>query len=241
MIVDAYVLPAPGEVPESRGRGVGVVFWERPHRARGRTAGVAGSRLAVYAPEDLSPGELAELRAALLAALGDAFAPAWRGDSRVMVVVWWLLGVAAAALLALRALEFGPAYSWLALLAVMATLPSIGRAASPTVARQTGLAGTLARRMGELEASMGEDPRARERVTALWQLARRQRGSAGEQLAALESHCREQAWPAAARVYAERRTGAVRPRGTLDRLLRRPARPASGAPPYAILDMRAWL
>src|SRR5687768_6977697 len=99
MTVNAFVLPYPG-------RSAGVVFWAA--RAEPRQAGGAATadELAVYAPGDLSPGELAELHAQYIASLGDAMRIADRGESmRRPLAIWWIAGIAATLLVATQFAE----------------------------------------------------------------------------------------------------------------------------------------
>jgi hypothetical protein len=158
----------------------------------------------------------------------------------VVLVVWWLLGALAAVLLALRGLTLGPGFAWLALLAVGATLPwglgmrVLREGGPPRAGRRVAL------RAGELTPAMGTDGRVRERLMAVWQFARGQRGTLEEQLLGLERFCRENMWPAIADVYADRRaqaTGATIPRRDGRRSLIRRA-PRSRL--YATCEMRAW-
>jgi hypothetical protein len=240
MVVDAFVLPIPG-------RSLGVVFWDRP-RSAPRRAGGGGSEqaaLAVYSPGVLSPGELVELRGALTDSLGTALGGNGVHVPRFQLWTWWAVGVFATVMLALRATEFGPAFSWLALIAVGTTLPfglqgGTGGAASA--------AARLTRRLSELEPAPGDDPRQRERLAALWQSARKLHGSDLEQLSALESACREQSWPAAARIYADLANAIsepVRPQGWRSAWARLTGRgrtetSSRSVRPYGTVSMRAW-
>jgi hypothetical protein len=217
------------------------VFWDRVRRTAAPRAGdTSSSGLAVYAPGDLSPGELSEVSAALTAALGDALVGGARPTlSPTLLIVWWIAGILAAALLAWHALDLGPAFSWLAVLAVGVTLPWGRSAGAFDAARAARAARRVALHLGEIETLPGADPRAHERLMAVWQFARGQRGSPAEQLRGLERFCQEQAWPAAAAVYAERHGG---DEGAPVRVSKRRLRPALGRRRrlYAACEMRAW-
>ena len=253
MIVEAYVLPY-------LGRSAGVVFWEgrrppRPAGARGVRAArgvVEPDTLAVYAPGELSPGEVATLRASYVASLGRALRQ--RGQAIAAggtLFWWWLLGLLATVLLTLRALGPGPGYAWLALVAALTALPVCAAGVAwPLRGGRAGLAGRLARRAARLAPARGSDPRAQERVEGLWRLARRLEGAPGQQLQELEGYCREQAWRQGARFYADRRAalgggeGAAQRRRITPRWLTRLRAWLSGLapehPPYAVAEMRAW-
>jgi hypothetical protein len=163
---------------------------------------------------------------------------------------WWVAGVVAAGLLALRALEYGPGYSWLFLVAALTALPVSGSVgpALPWGGRRLGLARRLTRRAARLVPAIGVDPRAQERLEGVWRLARRLQGPPAQQLQELESYCRDQAWRQAAGFYADRRAalgGAPARRGRfspgwLVRLRAWLSGLAPGRPPYAVAEMRAW-
>jgi hypothetical protein len=234
--LDAFVLPIPG-------RSLAVVFWDRVRRGRTGAPGSGAaprSALAVYAPGELSPGELSEVSAALTTSVGDALAGGARPTlAPSLIVLWWFVGVLSAAFVAWHALVLGPAFSWLGLLAVGATLPWRWSTGAFSAARTARAARRVATQLGQTETVPGSDPRARERLMAVWQFARGQRGSAAEQLRGLERYCQEQAWPAAAAVYAERAGG---DEAATNRSLRRRLRPElrSRRRLYAACEMRAW-
>ena len=223
MNLEAFVLPLPG-------RSVGVVFWDRVRRTGGDTA------LAVYAPADLSPGELSEVAGSLTASLGAATAePTRTGPSPALLIAWWVIGSLAVLAAALHALSGGPAVVWLACIAVGATLPWGMTAGAAGAARRAAAARRVARHLGELEPVAGTDQRARERLAAVWQFARAQRGSETEQALALERFCDEQAWPAAAAVYRARVATPAGPRRWCH------GRSADGrARLFSQCEMRAW-
>lgn len=223
MNLEAFVLPLPG-------RSVGVVFWDRVRRTGGDTA------LAVYAPAELSLGELSEVAASLAASLGTATAePARKGPPPALLIVWWVMGILAVLAAALHALTAGPALVWLACIAVGATLPWGMTAGAVGAARRAAAARRVVRHLGELEPVAGTDPRARERLAAVWQFARAQRGSETEQALALERFCDEQAWPAAAAVYRARVAAPEEARRWL------PGRSADRrARLFSQCEMRAW-
>ena len=232
-MAEAFVLPLPG-------RSIGVVFWERARRVAPPEKGAAASGLDVYAPGALSPGEATEISAALQTALGDALGGEPGRLAAWQRLLWWLLGGASAVLLALRALELGPAFSLLCLLAVGATLPW-GAAISGGRARRAR-ARFAARRLADTPPVAGTDARSVERLASLWQHARRQSGSEVSQVSSLEQFCREQSWPAAARVYADLAgvgAGAVERVPPWKRLGRRNGSSVA-ARPYATVEMRAW-
>ena len=251
MIVEAYVLPY-------LGRSAGVVFWEgrrppRPAGGRGARTSRGGEpdTLAVYAPGELSPGEVAALQATYVASLGRALRE--RGQAIAAggtLFWWWLFGLVAAVLLALRALEPGPGYAWLALVAALTALPvSAAGVAWPLRGGRAGMAARLARRAARLAPERGADARAVERVEGLWRLARRLEGPPGQQLQELEGYCREQAWRQGARFYADRcaALGAGRRPGRfsfsvgwLTRLGAWLGGLSPERPPYAVAEMRAW-
>ena len=222
MSLEAYVLPLPG-------RSVSVVFWDRIRRTGGEAA------LAVYAPGEASPGELSEIAASLTASVGAATADQRRyGPPPALLAVWWLAGGLATLAIALHAVSLGWSYVWLSVIAVGSTLPWGMTAAAAGAARRATAARRVLRQLGDLEPVAGADPRARERVGALWQFARGQRGAEAEQLRALERYCQEQAWPAAAAVYRDRLAEPDAPR-------RRWGRPAGRRPRlFAEWEMRAW-
>src|SRR5262245_11638897 len=175
MIVEAYVLPY-------LGRSAGVVFWEgrrgRSRGASGPAAGGAGGAapaarpgsgsrpsgrgearamepdtLAVYAPGEVTPGEVAALQASYVASLGRVLPEGGHVLAAGGTLVWWwVAGVVAAGLLALRALEYGPGYAWLFLVAALTALPVSGSVglALPWGGRRLGLARRLARRAARL-------------------------------------------------------------------------------------------
>jgi hypothetical protein len=269
MIVEAYVLPY-------LGRSAGVVFWEAraaprgasPPRGTSRAAsgGASGARaraaepdtLAVYAPGEVSPGEVATLQSAYVASLGRALREGGHVLAAGGTLFWWWVGGAVATfLLAARALEFGPGFAWLFLVAALTTLPAgAAGVAWPLGGRRLALARRLARRAARLVPGRGPDPRAQERVEGLWRLAGRLQGAPGQQLLELEGYCREQAWRQGARFYAERRAALGAPPGAA------PGRPPGSRrslvpswwprlrrwlgglgpdhPPYAVTEMRAW-
>jgi hypothetical protein len=241
MLVDAFVLPVPGR---SR-RSLGVVFWDRPRSAARNAGGTEASGVAVYAPGPLSPGEMVELRQCLTESLGTALRGPALSVPRFQLWVWWAVAAFATLFLALRAIEFGLAFAWLALLACGTTLPFGLRSGAGSAARA---ASRLTRRLSDMEAIPGEDPRQRERLAALWQTARKLRGGEGEQLRALHTACVEHSWPAAARVYADLASAGsepARPQGRmawLTRLRRRIVGGEAGARvrPYGSVSMRAW-
>lgn len=238
MAIEAFVMPVPGKT-------VGVVFWEsrQPTGRGGREPRGSAGELTVYSQEDLSPGEAAEIRQAYASSLGEALRQGERaGGVRPALAAWWVLGTIAAALLTIRALDFGPGYSWLILLAALATLPwgapSVFR---PAARRRYRAAAGLVRRLGDVTTVPGTERRWNERLSALWQFARRQRGPEPEQLAALESYCRENGWPAAAQFYGDRRTAAEQAATEPARrrwLARRPRRRGEGA--YTLVELRMW-
>ncbi len=256
MVIEAFVLPY-------LGRSAGVVFWEprRGGAARGRlTPGgrraedpgpAEADALTVYAPGELSPGELAELQGSYVASLGQALREA--GAARAgggPLRWWWLGGLSAAAALALRALEFAPGYAWLALVVAVTALPrGTAGVAWPTGRGRVALARRLTRRAARLVPAGGADPRAQERLDGLWRLARRLQGPPGQQLRELEAYCREQAWLQGAQFYGDElsRLGAFSdqdaPRrpgwGCLLALWRGGPGPRRAAP-YAVTEMRAW-
>ena len=221
VILEAFVLPLPR-------RSLGVVFWDRVRRSGGESA------LAVYAPGELSPGELSEVAASLAASLGSATAEN-TGPSPAALVAWWVVGITALLAATLHALSGGPPFVWLALIAVGATLPWGLTSSASHTARRTAAARRVARQLGELEPSPGTDVRAKERLAAVWQFARAQRGSETEQLGALERFCDDNAWPAAAAVYRARlaapeETGRWFSRPSPDRRTRL----------FSECEMRAW-
>jgi hypothetical protein len=241
MAIEAFVLPY-------LGRSAGVVFWE-PTRAgtrevRRRGAEAPPEQIEVYAPDLLSAGEAAELETAFVASLGRAFAPRRREGP---LLWWWILGIAAAILLALGVLEAGLGYVWIAFVAALTALPFgvvevSKRDASPS-RRESVRARRLARRLGGLRVVPGTDPRQQERVAAIWRVGRRA-GMPGAQLTELEAHCREQAWPAVAGFYAEQRrrlegspgrAGEDQRRGRVRNPFRRPR----AAPAHAMVEMPA--
>src|SRR5688500_869120 len=170
MILEAFVLPLPG-------RSLGVVFWDRVRRTGGETA------LAVYAPGELSPGELSEVAASLVASLGAATSEqASYGPRPFVLTAWWVAGLVAALMLALHTLSAGAAFVWIAAIAVGATLPWGMTAGAGAAARRAAAARRVLRYVGELEPMAGTDPRANERLNALWLFARAQRGSEIEQV-----------------------------------------------------------
>ncbi|MGI8424473.1 MAG: hypothetical protein ACR2NO_10250, partial [Chloroflexota bacterium] len=192
MNLEAFVLPLPG-------RSLAVIFWDRVRRAAGDSA------LSVYAPGELSPGELSEIASSLVASLGDATAEAQQGGpAPALLICWWLGGSAAAVALALHAFTLGAAFAWLALATVGLTLPWSRTGNAFGAARRASAARKVTRRLVGLEPAPGIDPSARERISAVWQFARAQRGSETDQMRALERFCDEQAWPAAASVYQTR-------------------------------------
>ena len=230
MVVDAFVLPLPG-------KSLGVVFWDRLRRAGGPATGASG--LAVYAPDALSPGELVELRASLVTSIGEALTQR-AAVSRPLLVLWWLLGALVTAVFALQVLQLDLGLGFLAAIAFGASLPwGTARLAFGT-ARRRALARAFSRHLSDLPAASGADPRSAERLSALWQFARRQRGSVRDQLQALEQFCLEQAWPAAAQVYADRQSGSeTEPLGGVAGLVR--LRPGGrSAALYAATELRAW-
>ena len=222
MNLEAFVLPLPG-------RSVAVVFWDRVRRG-GQTA------LSVYAPSDPSPGELSEVSAALAGSIGSALSDQARyGPSPAVLGVWWVAGALATLAIAAHALSLGLAWLWLAVLAVGCTLPWGMTAGAARAARRVTAARRVLRHLGELEPVAGADPRAKERVGAVWQFARAQRGSEAEQLRALERFCEEQTWPAAAAVYRDRLAEPEAPRRRFG------ARPPGRRPRlFAEWEMRAW-
>ena len=166
---------------------------------------------------------------------------------------WWVGGAVATVLLAARALEFGPGFAWLFLVAALSTLPAgVAGVAWPLGGRRLALARRLARRASRLVPERGPDPRAQERVEGLWRLAGRLQGSPAQQLLELEGYCREQAWRQGARFYADRRaalggaTGrSAGARRSLvpswwPRLRRWLGGLGPDHPPYAVAEMRAW-
>jgi hypothetical protein len=253
MAINAFVLPHPGG-------SLGVVFWDarpsarrsgRPGQANlaGPTAStVEADQLAVYGPGNLSPGEIAELQAHYVASLGGAMREA---DQTAAVAraqaIWWVGGTIAAIVLAVRALEFGLGYAWLALAAAITALPLGVAAGWPFRSRRAALARRLARRAAALEPVAGTEPRQQERLEALWQMSRRLRGPAGTQLRELERWCREHAWAQAAQLYADRGRQSVggAPAGGgpgQQRTRTLFGRRAAGdrSPSYSVLEMRAW-
>jgi hypothetical protein len=223
MILEAFVLPLPG-------RSLGVVFWDRVRRTPGESA------LAVYAPGELSAGELSEVAASLVASLGAAASEQTTyGPRPLILIAWWVAGLVTAFLLALHAFSLGPAFAWIAAIAVGATLPWGMTAGASAAARRAAAARRVARLLGELEPVAGADPRAGERLSAIWQFARAQRGSETEQLRALERFCDEQAWPAAAAVYRDRVDAPVAGRRWL---VARPLERRSRL--FSQCEMRAW-
>ena len=252
MAVNAYVLPHPGGA-------VGVVFWDvRPAPRRAGAGGApdaqpgaaGGDEFAVYAPRvtvpgapGVSPGEVAELQAHYVASLGGALSEADRAAAVAPpLALWWLAGVAAAALLAARALEYGPAYTWLALVAAVSALPVGALGARRLGARRARLARRLARRASALQPVAGAEPRLQERLDALWQAGRRLRGAEGDQLRQLEAWCREHAWRQAERFYADqrrRRAAGGAPAGAPLARLRAGLR-LDGNSPYSLMEMRDW-
>ena len=232
MLLEAYVLPVPG-------RSLAVVFWDRVRRGRAVAGAGPASALAVYAPGELSPGELSEVGAALTAAVGEALGGGPRPTlAPSLIVLWWIVGGLAAAFVAWHALDLGPAFSWLGLLAVGVTLPWGRSAGAFNAARTERAARRVAVQLGQTEVASGSDPRAKERLMAVWQFARGQRGSVAEQLRGLERFCQEQAWPAASAVYAERAGHDESPVRTRRLRLRPELR--SRRRLYAAHEMRAW-
>ncbi len=230
-MAEAFVLPLPG-------RSIGVVFWERARRGEPSTKGAASQAFAVYAPAALSPGEAAELSAALYTALGEASGGEPSRLSAWPRLLWLAMGGASAVMLALRALELGPAYSFLCLLVVGATLPWGSALRGGRARRARAL--HAARRIADISPEAGTDARSIERLASLWQHARRQSGAELTQVNNLEQFCREQSWLAAARVYSDLAgTGSAPATSSWRRGLRWKSR-ATGARPYASLEMRAW-
>ncbi|MGH2368731.1 MAG: hypothetical protein ACRDI2_11090, partial [Chloroflexota bacterium] len=194
MVIEAFVLPYLGQ-------STGVVFWEprrtssAPSRGAPSRGGNADRRLAqpdefaVYAPGELSLGEIAELQARYMASLGRALREGARLPAAGWSLRWWwLAGVVAAALLTLRTLEFGPGYAWLALAAAVTALP-LGTGGSWLVRPpRVAVARRLARRAPLLSPSVGADPRSQERLAGLWRVARRLQGPPGQQLRELEAY-----------------------------------------------------
>ena len=244
MAIEAFVLPY-------LGRSAGVVFWQptraaarEPRQPRRRGAAGPPEPIEVYAPGPLSAGEAAELQAAFVASLGRAFGPRGRGGPTLW---WWIAGSLAALLLALGALPLGPGYAWLALVAAVTALPfGISGAGEGLSRRDTLRARRLARHAGDLSVAPGADPRQQERMADLWRAGRRAAGAPARQLADLEAHCREHAWPAAAGFYAEQRRRLEAPaapnegRARWRRWLGRRGGRRGVAPAYAMVEMRAW-
>lgn len=162
---------------------------------------------------------------------------------------WWVGGLFAAVVLALRALELGPGYSWLTFAVAVTALP-VGAAgvAWPAGRRRIVLARRLARRSAHLVAAGGADARAQERLDGLWRLAGRLQGPTGQQLHELEAYCREQAWRPAAQFYADQLealgaaagTEGGRRSGWRRRLAPWRRRSRERSPLYAVREMRAW-
>ncbi len=193
----------------------------------------------MYAPGELSAGELSEVNAALTAAVGEALGGGPRPTlAPSLIVLWWIVGGLAASFVAWHALSLGPAFSWLGLLAVGVTLPWGRSAGAFSAARTARAARRVAVQLGQTEVAPGNDPRTRERLMAVWQFARGQRGSAVEQLRGLEQFCQEQAWPAASAVYAERAGRDEATAGSRRLRLRPDLR--SRRRLYAAHEMRAW-
>jgi hypothetical protein len=238
MAVDAYVLPVPGGA-------VGAVFWGS---VRGAAAGRAARRtsapheeFAVYAPYPLSPGELAELQASFVGAIGNAVGDDAAESGGAALVWWWVLGVAALVLLGFHALGAGPGYAWLAAAACATALPHASAGLkSPFRSGRAARAKRLARRVPELVAVPGANPRLLERLDGAWRVGRRTAGAPATQLHELEGFCREQLWPEAALFYASLRGGdAVRPGGRRGALLRRIRGRRATVPAYAAIPVRA--
>jgi hypothetical protein len=202
ILVNAFVLPHPE-------RPVGVVFWEprRPRRAARGTATAPGDeKFAVYAPEPVSAAEATTLQAAYHASLGEALRLGERtaGASGVLLL-WWVLGVVGAVLLTLRAVEWGIGMTWLVGVAMLFTLPLARFGGDrPFPGGRYSRARRLALHLDVLPEVAGDEPRLIERSRALWQVARRLRGSTRDQLSGLEAHCRENGWTAVARFYRDR-------------------------------------
>jgi hypothetical protein len=240
--MDAFVLPY-------LGRSMGVVFWGvggAPRRARAQPERPAEETLAIYAPAPLSPGEVAELRAALFASLGRSLRDSAQAPAGRVLTWWWVGGVAATALLAARSLEFGPGAAWLALVAGLTALPfAAGRPVWPPRAPGVARALHVARRARRLEVVAGTDRRQVERVAEIWRVARRLSGPAAQQLRELEAHCRETGWRAAAEFYAAQGqrlligAGLDGARGLRGWLQRR-ARPRPVPAGMAWVEMRSW-
>jgi hypothetical protein len=229
MQLEAFVLPLPD-------RSMGVVFWDRVRRRGGH------SSLDVYAPAELSPGELSEVSGCLTAAIGGAIGGNERGAlAPWMMVAWWGGGVLCGLLLALRGLELGPAFSWMAVVAMGATLPWGYTARAFSDAATARAARRVAAQLGEISPAPGNEQRLRERLLAVWQFAKGQRGTYADQILGLERFCQEQTWPAAAGVYADRRRDAERGQGTDAPARRRFGRRAGPRHRlYAACEMRAW-
>ncbi len=226
-----------------------MVFWERTRAGvsgsarepRRRGAEAAPEQIEFYAPGVLSAGEIAELQTAFAASLGRAFVPRRQGP----LLWWWIGGVVATVLLALGATAAGLGYAWIALAAALTALPfGVSQADGRLSRRDTLRARPLARRLDTVQVVPGGDARQQERITAIWRAGRRG-GAPGKQLAELEVHCREQAWPAAAAFYAEQRRKLEAPlsggQGATRRwpLGRRRGRERS-VPAHAMVEMRSW-
>ena len=241
MAVDAYVLPYPG-------RSVGLAFWPAAGRRRGRArTGDASAgpeeELAVYAPGELSAGELAELRAAYLASLGRALGEQERRALALRPLAWWwLAGIAAMLLLVWHVLPLGTFLAWIVLAGAATALP-LGRSsfAWPFAPRNAARARRLARGAASLVAVAGAEPRQRERIADIWRLATRLSGSVEHVLGELERHCTENAWRQVAAFYAAERR-ALTQAGEPGPRRRRwwPVRRRPSTPPHAAVPMRAW-
>ena len=103
--------------------------------------------LAVYAPGEVSPGEVATLQMAYVASLGRTLREGGHVLGASGTLFWWWVGGAVATfLLAARALEFGPGFAWLFLVAALSTLPAgVAGVAWPLGGRKLSLARRLAR------------------------------------------------------------------------------------------------
>src|SRR5262245_22812195 len=90
MVIEAFVLPY-------FDRSMGVVFWEARRDGRGRGGGGTGRQatpdtFAVYAPGELSPGEVAALQASFVASLGKALHGGGAALGASGPLIWWWLG-----------------------------------------------------------------------------------------------------------------------------------------------------
>lgn len=261
MPVDAYILPVPGA-------STCVIAWGDRRRRPGETRGAGTSSaassvgavsstggddtLSVYAPGPLSEGELSEVAGRYIAALGSTLFRS--GSGGAIKVWWWVIGIVVLALLVLQSSSGGLPAVWITAAAAFTALPLRGSSAAdgPSGGARS-VARRQARRVQHLTTVTGGDAREQERLTAIWRVAQRQRGSELALLRAMEAHCAESRWQVAAAFYRDRisQRFPAAEGGPLRRLKAMPGvasllrlvshLPGSKTPPaYATLEMRSW-